>query len=125
MGTKLETTKFTGLYAFWGDKIRKNLQQALDASGSQVLVNLASAEYYKAAQLNKLKADIITPSFKEGRDDGYKMITIYAKKARGLMSRYIIQNQIEKAEDLKHFDLEGYFYNDELSNDKEYIFTRG
>jgi len=125
MGTKLKTAKFQGLYDFWGDKIRKNLQQAIDASGSQVLVNLASAEYFKAAQLNKLKAEMITPSFKEARDDGYKMITIYAKKARGLMSRYILQNQIEKAEDLKHFDLEGYFYNDELSNNNEYIFTRG
>lgn len=125
MGTKIETDKFKGLYEFWGEKIFKNLQKAIDESGTKVLVNLASAEYFKAANLKKMKADIITPSFKEARDDGYKMITIFAKKARGLMSRFIIQNQIENAEDLKHFDLEGYFYNDELSKENEYIFTRG
>lgn len=125
MGTKLETNKFKGLYDFWGDKIRKNLQKAVDKSGSKVIVNLASAEYFKAAKLNKMKAEIITPSFKEARDDGYKMITIFAKKARGLMSRYIIQNKIENAEDLKHFDWEGYFFNEELSIGNNYIFTRG
>lgn len=125
MGTKLETEKFKHLYDFWGDKIRKNLQKAIDESGTKVLVNLASAEYFKAANLKKIKAEIITPSFKEARDDGYKMITIFAKKARGLMTRYIIQNRIENAEDIKHFDVEGYFYNDELSEGNNYIFTRG
>jgi cytoplasmic iron level regulating protein YaaA (DUF328/UPF0246 family) len=125
MGTKLETEKFKHLYDFWGDKIRKNLQKAIDESGTKVLVNLASAEYFKAADLKKIKAEIISPSFKEARDDGYKMITIFAKKARGLMTRYIIQNRIEKAEDLKHFDVEGYFYNDELSEGNHYTFTRG
>lgn len=125
MGTKLETEKFKGLYEFWGDKIRRNLQKAINESSSKVLVNLASAEYFKAANLKKIKADIITPSFKESRDDGYKMITIFAKKARGLMSRYIIQNRIEDAEDLKHFDLEGYFYNEQLSEGNNYVFTRG
>lgn len=125
MGTKLETEKFKHLYDFWGDKIRKNLQKAIDDSGTKVLVNLASAEYFKAADLKKIKAEIITPSFKEARDDGYKMITIFAKKARGLMTRFIIQNRIENAEDLKHFDVEGYFYNDELSEGNNYIFTRG
>jgi len=125
MGTKLQTEKFNGLYEFWGEKIRKNLQKAINESGSDILVNLASAEYFKAAQLKKINADIITPSFKEARDDGYKMITIYAKKARGLMTRFIIQNKINNAEDLKHFDSEGYFYNEELSKGNEYIFTRG
>lgn len=125
MGTRLETNKFKHLYDFWGDKIRKNLKKAMDESGTKVLVNLASAEYSKAADLKKIKAEIITPSFKEARDDGYKMITIYAKKARGLMTRYIIQNRIENVEDLKHFEVEGYFYNDELSEENNYIFTRG
>jgi len=125
MGTKLETEKFKHLYDFWGDKIRKSIQKAIDESGSNVLVNLASAEYFKAANLNKIKAEIITPSFKEAREDGFKMITIFAKKARGLMSRFIIQNRIENAEDLKHFEVEGYFYNDKLSEGNNFIFTRG
>lgn len=125
MGTKLKTEKFNGLYEFWGEKIRKNLQKSIDESGSKVLVNLASAEYFKAASLKNIKADIITPSFKELRDNEYKTITIFAKKARGLMSRFIIQNQIENVEDLKLFDIEGYFFNDELSSGNNYIFTRG
>jgi cytoplasmic iron level regulating protein YaaA (DUF328/UPF0246 family) len=103
MGTRLKTQKFKDLYAFWGDKIRKNIQTAVDESGSKVLVNLASAEYFKAAQVKKMKAQIITPSFKEARNNSYEMITVYAKKARGLMSRFIIENKIDNTEDLKTF----------------------
>ena len=125
MGTKLATSKFNNLYDFWGDKITRKLQKAIDESGTPVLINLASNEYFKSINTKKLKANIITPVFKEAKGNSYKVITIFAKKARGLMSRYIIQNRIENPEDLKHFDLEGYFYNDALSTKTELSFTRG
>lgn len=125
MGTKLQSTKFNNLYEFWGDKITKKLQKAIDESGTKILVNLASIEYFNAVNSKKIKSTIITPIFKEAKGDSYKVISIFAKKARGLMSRYIIQNQIENPEDLKHFDLDGYFYNEVLSTQTELIFTRG
>lgn len=125
MGTKLQSSKFNNLYEFWGDKISKKLQKAIDESGSNVLVNLASIEYFKSVNSKKIKSTIITPVFKEAKGDSYKVISIFAKKARGLMSRYIIQNQIENPEDLKHFDLDGYFYNEVLSSKTELTFTRG
>lgn len=125
MGTKLSTAKFKNLYDFWGDKITKNLQKAIDESGTKVLVNLASNEYFKSVNKKKIKTPIITPIFKEAKGDSYKVIAIFAKKARGLMSRYIIQNQIEDPEELKHFDLEGYYYNEALSTPTELTFTRG
>ena len=125
MGTKLQTDKFKNLYEFWGDKLTKNLQKAIDESGTSVLVNLASNEYFKAINTKKIKSPIITPIFKEAKGNSYKVISIFAKKARGLMSRYIIENKIENPEDLKHFDKEGYFYNEELSTETELTFTRG
>lgn len=125
MGTKLQTDKFKNLYEFWGDKITKNLQKAIEESGTSVLVNLASNEYFKSVNTKKIKSPIITPIFKEAKGDSYKVIAIFAKKARGLMSRYIIENKIENPEELKHFDKEGYFFNEELSTETELTFTRG
>jgi len=125
MGTKLSTAKFKNLYEFWGDKITKKLQRDIEESGTNVLVNLASKEYFKSINKKKIKATIITPIFKEAKGDSYKVIAIFAKKARGLMSRYMIQNQIQNPEDLKHFDHAGYFYNDALSTQTELTFTRG
>lgn len=125
MGTKLQTAKHKNLYEFWGDKIAKNLQKAMEESGTNVLVNLASNEYFKSIDLKKIKSPIYTPVFKEAKEDSYKVIAIFAKKARGLMSRYIIQNKIEDPEELKHFDLDGYYYNDDLSTETELTFTRG
>lgn len=124
MGTKLQTAKFKNLYEFWGDKITKNLQKAIDESGTSVLVNLASNEYFKSVNTKKIKSPIITPIFKEAKGDSYKVIAIFAKKARGLMSRYIIENKIQNPEELKHFDKEGYFFNEELSTETELTFTR-
>lgn len=125
MGTKLQTDKFKNLYEFWGDKITKSLQKAIDESGTSVLVNLASNEYFKSVNTKKIKSPIITPIFKEAKGDSYKVISIFAKKARGLMSRFIIENQIQDPEELKHFDKEGYFFNEELSTNTELTFTRG
>ena len=125
MGTKLQTDKFKNLYEFWGDKITKNLQKAIEESGTSVLVNLASNEYFKSINTKKIKSPIITPIFKDAKGDSYKVISIFAKKARGLMSRYIIENKIEDPEDMKLFDKGGYFFNEELSSETELTFTRG
>ena len=125
MGTKLQTPKFNHLYEFWGQKLRKNIEKALTESGSNILINLASNEYFKSLETKQLKAQIITPIFKEARGDSYKMITIFAKKARGLMTRYIIQNKIETIDGMKNFEEEGYFYNEALSTKSELTFTRG
>lgn len=94
-------------------------------SGSDTLINLASNEYFKAVNKNKLNARIIVPEFKEFKDSTYKFMSFYGKKARGMMARYIIQNRINEAEKIKHFDMDGYFYNDLLSEDLRWVFTRG
>jgi len=124
MGIKLKTGKHKNLYDFWGNKINKKIQESLEEQKERVLIHLASAEYYKSVKAKEINARIITPIFKEARGNGYKMITIYAKKARGLMSRFIIQNKIEYPEDIKHFDIGGYFFNEALSTENEFVFTR-
>lgn len=124
MGTKFKNTAGNNLYDFWGLQITQALNKQLQACKTQVLVNLASNEYFKSVKPKSLKADIVTPVFKDWKTDKYKIISFYAKKARGLMARYIIQNQLTDAEQLKGFDLEGYGYNAELSTSKEIVFTR-
>ncbi len=121
MGTHLPDQT---LYAYWKDSLTKHLNRLASQSGN-VLVNLASKEYSKAVQLKNFKGTVITPDFKEMKDGKYKMIAIYAKKARGLMSRFIIENKIENPEELKAFDVNGYCFNPQLSTDSNYIFTRG
>lgn len=124
MGTKLENSKGKNLYDFWGDTINKNIQQQLKAQGDNVLINLASNEYFKAIKAKNLDAEIITPVFKDFKNGQYKVLSFFAKKARGLMSRYIIQNEISNPEEIKYFTEEGYFYNDKLSKGNEWVFTR-
>lgn len=124
MGTSLKNPVGKDLYSFWGDKITNVISEVLSEQKEKTLVNLASQEYFKTIDVKKIQGNIITPVFKESRPEGYRMITIYAKKARGLMSRFIIENRIEKAEDLKHFDLEGYFFSEEMSGDGELVFVR-
>ena len=125
MGTKLLGKNYKNLYEFWGHKINKKIQESLEEQKEKVLINLASNEYYKSVKAKDINARIITPVFKEAKGDGYKVIAIFAKKARGLMSRYIIKNRLETPEGLKLFDAAGYYFNDALSNDNEYVFTRG
>ncbi len=124
MGTKLTFGKYSNLYDFWQKKITKGIQNELNKSDG-ILINLASQEYFKAIDTKKLKAEIITPSFKDNKNGKYKMISFYAKKARGLMCRFMIQNNISNPEDLKAFDLEGYYFNNELSKGNNWVFTRG
>ncbi len=125
MGTKLNFESYKNLYQFWDDKINKSLQKDIDNNGDNILINLASNEYFKAVNSKDLNARIITPSFKEYKDGKYKMIAIYAKMARGYMSNYIIKNKISNPEELKLFDMESYTYNDQLSEGDNWVFTRG
>ncbi|MGJ8693821.1 MAG: peroxide stress protein YaaA [Thalassotalea sp.] len=124
MGTKLSNTRGKNLYEFWGEIITHQLNEAIAAQGDNVLINLASTEYFKSVKKKQLAADIITPSFKDWKNGQYKMISFFAKKARGLMARYIIQNQITDVEQLKAFDLAGYQYSEDFSKGNDWVFTR-
>jgi len=124
MGTKLDNVRGANLYQFWGDIITNELNQALAEQGDDVLINLASNEYFKAVNKKSLNATIITPQFKDWKNDQYKIISFYAKKARGLMARYIIQNQLTTIEQVKDFDLAGYQFSRDLSLGNELVFTR-
>lgn len=123
MGTRLKTASGDNLYQFWGDRITAALNEELKTSGD-VVVNLASNEYFKAVQPKALNARLITPVFKDFKNGQYKIISFYAKKARGLMSRYIIQNRIDAPEAIKAFDLEGYYFSPEQSKGDTWVFLR-
>lgn len=125
MGTKLETGRGKDLYEFWGDRITLALNKALKAQGDEILVNLASNEYFGAVQKDRLKARVITPVFKDTKNGTLKIISFYAKKARGMMADFMIRKQLSHPEDLKAFDVAGYGYDDALSTEESYVFTRG
>ena len=93
--------------------------------GSDILINLASDEYFKSINQQKLKARIITPIFKDFKNGSYKFLSFYGKKARGMMARYILKNRISNIDDLKLFEEDGYFFNESLSKDDQIVFTRG
>lgn len=124
MGTKLANPRGTNLYQFWGDIITDELNQALAAQGDKVLVNLASNEYFKSVKPKQLDGQIITPVFKDQKNGQYKVISFFAKKARGMMARYIIDNRIDSVDALKQFDTAGYWFSEEESSDKELVFKR-
>jgi cytoplasmic iron level regulating protein YaaA (DUF328/UPF0246 family) len=124
MGTKLVNPRGGDLYQFWGGKVTDALNAALAEQRSKVLINLASNEYYKVVQPENIKGRIVTINFKEWRRDAYRFVSFSAKKARGLMARYMIDQRIEKADALKNFDVEGYAFDSELSTENEWIFTR-
>jgi len=127
MGTRFAVTpKQKNLYIFWGDLLADALNEELENDESPFVVNLASSEYFKAAKLNQIKYPVITPIFKDKTKSGeYKVIMTFTKKARGLMSRYILQNNINSPENLKGFDTEGYSFEANASTDNEFIFIRG
>ena len=124
MGTRLDTESGSNLYQFWNDRITKSLNRELKQSGANTLVNLASNEYFKSVKPKLLKAEIITPTFREYRNGEYLFISFLAKKARGLMARYLIDNRIDDAKALKDFDTEGYGFDASLSRNNEWVFTR-
>lgn len=124
MGTKLSVRGKKDLYAFWGDEVTNRLNAALEASSNNTLVNLASGEYFKAINQNKLNANIITPVFKDMKNGQLKVIFLWAKQARGMMAGYILRNRINNAEDLKAFSDGGYRFTEDLSDESTWVFTR-
>ncbi|CAH0526812.1 peroxide stress protein YaaA [Vibrio hippocampi] len=124
MGTKLANGRGTNLYQFWGDVITDKLNTALAEQGDNVLVNLASNEYFKSVKPKQLDAQVITPIFKDCKNGQYKVISFYAKKARGLMARYIIDNQISSVQALTQFDVAGYYFVEEESTATDLVFKR-
>jgi len=124
MGTKLTTDRGKNLYEFWGSIITEGLNTQLKKIQSDYLINLASNEYFKAAKPKELNAQIITPAFKDYKDGKYKVIGFYAKKARGMLSRYIIKHRLTDPEDIKTFNEEGYSFDKSLSQGNLWVFSR-
>ena len=124
MGTKLENSRGANLYRFWGDTITTQINRQLAAIESREVINLASNEYFKSIKTQTLAADVITPVFKDWKSGKYKIISFFAKKARGLMSAYIIKNKITDAQNIKQFTGSGYRYNQAFSSGNQWVFCR-
>lgn len=124
MGTKLDNFRGANLYQFWGSIVTNAVNEALQAQQDNVLVNLASNEYFKAVKKKELKGQIITPIFKDQKNGQYKVISFYAKKARGLMARYILENELTEVEQLKTFDVDGYYFVAADSTATDLVFYR-
>lgn len=124
MGTKLDNQRGKNLYEFWGDQITEMLNADLKQTGSDVLVNLASNEYFSSVNKKALNAQLITPVFKDEKNGQFKVISFYAKKARGLMARFMVNQKPENVSDLKAFDYAGYRFSESESNEKELVFKR-
>jgi uncharacterized protein len=125
MGLGLPFKGIKNFRDFWCDVITSSLNKAIEESaGEKVLINLASAEYYSAINFSGLKFPVISPVFKEEKSGKLKMVTVYTKRARGMMTRFIIQNRIEKSEDLKAFSDEGYYFENRLSSCNNWLFVR-
>jgi len=124
MGTKFANPRGKDLYQFWGDRITTDLNKQLKKLKSDTVVNLASNEYFKSVDKKLLNANIVTPVFKDLKNGNYKIISFFAKKARGMMSAWIIKNGVTDAKDLKKFKGGGYRYNAKLSSPDSPVFTR-
>lgn len=124
MGTKFANSRGKNLYEFWDMLLTDTLNKEFSNEKEPVLINLASNEYFKAIKVKSLQAEIITPVFKDWKNGQYKMISFYAKKARGLMAAYIIKNRLKDPEQLKCFDSEGYYFSQEQSTGNEWVFLR-
>ncbi|GAB3011188.1 peroxide stress protein YaaA [Bowmanella dokdonensis] len=124
MGTKLVNPQGRDLYEFWGELITDKLNQAMAEQGDNILINLASNEYFKSVKPDKLDGTIITPVFKDCKKGQYKVISFFAKKARGMMARYIIENRLSEVRDLQSFSAAGYVYSQEQSTAAQPVFLR-
>ncbi|WP_107850794.1 peroxide stress protein YaaA [Oceanimonas marisflavi] len=124
MGTKLDNARGKDLYAFWGNIITDALNKAMAEQGDNVLVNLASNEYFKAVKPKQLEGQIVTPVFRDCKNGQYKVISFYAKKARGMMARYIIENRLSEVSQLTTFDVDGYYFVESESTATELVFRR-
>lgn len=125
MGTSITVGRNKNLYQFWGNKISQNINKELVNHQDTTIVNLASNEYFKAANAKEINGEIMTPVFKDFKNGKYKVISFFAKKARGVMAKWIIENRIERAKDLIGFNENGYSYNEIMSSSNEIVFTRG
>lgn len=124
MGKKIKTRRGASLYDFWGDQLTDELNKLMVAQGTDILVNCASKEYFKSIREKNLAGRVITPVFKEVTDGHARMIGFFAKQARGMMTRFILQNRLKKVEDLQDFDLDGYKFQPSLSDSKTLEFHR-
>lgn len=124
MGTKLANTRGANLYAFWGDKISQLIKADMPEGEPCELVNLASNEYFKAVKPNLVGSRLITPVFKDLKNGQYKIISFYAKKARGMMVNYALKHKVTQAEALKHFDSAGYRFAEDMSDHQQWVFIR-
>lgn len=124
MGIRLNNPEGSNLYHFWGDLLTEKLNAELKKQGDNLLINLASDEYFKAVKPSKLEAEIIKPVFLDEKNGTFKVISFYAKKARGLMSRFIIQERLTQRKQLQEFELEGYQFDESRSIGNELVFTR-
>ena len=124
MGTRLKTRRGSSLYDFWGDRISKQLNADAEGQADPTLINLASQEYFGAVDAKALKLPVVTPHFKEQKDGEARIISFFAKKARGSMARFAIDERIDKAEDLKAFDRDGYRFDKSASTEMDWIFIR-
>jgi uncharacterized protein len=123
MGTKWQISPAVkNLYAFWGNKIAAQLNK--ETTEAEVIINLASNEYFKAVDLKTLTRQVITPVFKEFKGGDYKIVMMYAKHARGAMARYIVEHNLQNPEELKGYDVDGYRFHEALSSATEWVFTR-
>ncbi|MEL0255327.1 MAG: peroxide stress protein YaaA, partial [Burkholderiaceae bacterium] len=123
MGTALKNTRGDNLYQWWGSKIADSLNNEIESHGSKIFINLASEEYYKSIK-GQLLETVVTPIFQERKGSEFKVIGINAKRARGLMARFIIKNKILKVDKLKHFSSAGYKFNEKLSSQNTLIFQK-
>jgi cytoplasmic iron level regulating protein YaaA (DUF328/UPF0246 family) len=124
MGTKMKNNRGNNLYEFWGSKVTELLNDFAMDNRSKAIVNLASVEYFSVIKKDQINLPIINPVFKDYKNGQYKIVSFFAKKARGLMSRFIIQNQIKKPEDLIEFNLDGYRYSKKESKENLPVFLR-
>ncbi|HRQ30248.1 MAG TPA: peroxide stress protein YaaA [Saprospiraceae bacterium] len=124
MGTSLKTGQFKNLYDFWGDKITRLINKDLTEIHSKTLINLASQEYFSAVIPSKIKASLYNLSFKQYKDGKLLFITIFGKQARGLMTRFILENKISDPNDLKGFNMENYHFEESLSGPQDFVFVR-
>lgn len=124
MGTVFKNARGKDLYAFWGERVTESLKKILERQKKPVLLNLASEEYFKVLQPKKLDCPVIAPVFQDEKDGKYKIISFYAKRARGLMARYVVENRITEPTDLKGFNLDGYKYSPSESTPEKPVFRR-
>ena len=123
MGTKFATKRGQNLYDFWNSIITEELNKNFSSDNTNLL-NLASNEYFKSINVSELKANVISPVFMDKKNGKYKIISFFAKKARGLMTRYVIKNRIEDITDIQNFEEGGYFFNEAMSEDNKPVFCR-